>query len=92
MSSTKQLKKSNKSKETEDTEITTTTQPTAQPQSTTAPEGSRQADTPTSGGGSKSSKAGPETPDDGEASVEATRKRKHDSDEGGYEGELYTCI
>ena len=91
MASTKQLKKFKKSKETEDTEITTTTQPTAQPQSTTAPEGSRQADTPTSGG-SKSSKAGPETPDDGEASVEATRKRKHDSDEGGYEGELYTCI
>ncbi len=92
MASTKQLKKSSKSKETEDTEITTITQPTAQPQATTAPEESRQADTPTSGGGSKSGKAGPETPDHGEASLEATRKRKHDSDEGCYVGELYTCI
>ena len=93
VASNKKLKKSSKSKETEiSTEISTTTQLTASAKSTkldTATKGSSQVDTPISdlpshsGGGGKSSTAGPETTAaDGEASVQATRKRKHDTDEG----------
>ncbi len=89
VTSNKKLKKSSKSKETE---ISTTTQPTESAKSTkldTATKGSSQVDTPISdppshsGGGGKLSTAGPETTAaDGEASVQATRKRKHDTDEG----------
>ncbi len=90
VTSNKKLKKSSKSKETE---ISTATQPTESAKSTKleiATKGSSQVDTPISdppshSGGGKLSTAGPETTAaDGEASVQATRKRKHDTDEGIY--------